>query len=55
MSQQWVGAANVVYHSRHPAHNIFPRNTDVFKGQVGAELTASHDFISQRGTRVDLS
>lgn len=45
MAQPWVGAANIVYHSRHPSHNIFPRNTDVFKGQVDTDLTAKHDFI----------
>lgn len=34
-----VGAANIVYLGRHPSHNIFPRNTDVFKGQVDTDLT----------------
>lgn len=38
-ARRWVGAADVVYLGRHPSHNIFPRNTDVFKGQVDTDLT----------------
>lgn len=38
-ARPWVGAANIVYLGRHPSHNIFPRNTDVFKGQVDTDLT----------------
>lgn len=36
---RWRGAANIVYSGRYPCHNIFPRNTDAFKGQVDADLT----------------
>ena len=39
MARCWVGAANIVYLGQHPSHNIFPRNTDVFKGQVDTDLT----------------
>lgn len=34
-----AGAVDVVYLRRHPSHNISPRNTDAFKGQVDTDLT----------------
>lgn len=34
-----AGAADVVYLGRPPSHNISPRNTDAFKGQVDTDLT----------------
>lgn len=35
----WERLRLFIYLGRRPGHNIFPRNTGVFKGQVDADLT----------------